>query len=39
MTPYTIRYYENSGLIPDVDRSGGNAPCSPNTLPRSPATL
>lgn len=22
---YTIRYYENAGLIPDVDRSGGNA--------------
>lgn len=25
MSPYTIRYYENAGLIPDVDRSGGNA--------------
>ena len=25
MSAYTIRYYENAGLIPDVDRSGGNA--------------
>lgn len=25
LSTYTIRYYENSGLIPDVDRSGGNA--------------
>ena len=25
MSAYTIRYYENVGLIPDVDRSGGNA--------------
>lgn len=25
LSSYTIRYYENSGLIPDVDRSGGNA--------------
>ncbi len=22
MSAYTIRYYENAGLIPDVDRSG-----------------
>lgn len=25
MSTYTIRYYENVGLIPDVDRNGGNA--------------
>lgn len=25
LSAYTIRYYENAGLIPDVDRSGGNA--------------
>ncbi len=25
LSPYTVRYYENSGLIPEVDRSGGNA--------------
>ncbi|MDD3153969.1 MAG: MerR family transcriptional regulator [Victivallaceae bacterium] len=24
MTAYTIRYYDNAGLIPDVDRTGGN---------------
>ncbi len=25
LTTYTVRYYENAGLIPGVDRSGGNA--------------
>lgn len=25
MSPYTVRYYENAGLIPEVDRNGGNA--------------
>lgn len=25
LSTYTIRYYENTGLIPEVDRSGGNA--------------
>lgn len=25
LSTYTIRYYENAGLIPGVDRSGGNA--------------
>ena len=24
MTTYTIRYYDNADLIPDVDRTGGN---------------
>lgn len=31
MSAYTIRYYENAGLIPDVDRSGGNARMFPTT--------
>lgn len=26
MSAYTIRYYENVGLIPDVDRSGRKRP-------------
>ncbi len=25
MSAYTIRYYENARINPDVDRSGGNA--------------
>lgn len=25
LSPYTVRYYDNIGLIPDVDRSEGNA--------------
>lgn len=25
LSTYTVRYYENAGLIPDVDRSWGNA--------------
>ena len=25
VTPYTIRYYDNAGLIPGVDRSAGNS--------------
>ena len=25
MTAYTVRYYDNAGLIPDVGRSGGNS--------------
>lgn len=24
LTPYAVRYYENSGLIPGVDRTSGN---------------
>ena len=31
MSAYTIRYYENAGLIPDVDRSGGMPVCFPTT--------
>ena len=36
MSAYTIRYYENAGLIPDVDRSGGNTGLHPGVAPPGP---
>lgn len=29
LSSYTIRYYDNAGLIPGLERTEGNASCSP----------